>query len=97
MKLSKETLAILKNFSTINQSILIESGNNLKTVSVNKTMMSNAVIEETFPEEFGLYDLHPSYLRVHCLMMRNWSSVLNLSLLATAAPQVLNISIPTSL
>ena len=61
MKLSKNTQAILKNFSTINQSILIESGNKVKTVSVNKTMMGNAVVAESFPQEFGLYDL-PSFL-----------------------------------
>ena len=57
MKLSKETISILKNYSKINQSILIDSGNKLKTVSVNKTMMGNATVEETFPVKFGLYDL----------------------------------------
>ena len=33
MKLSKKTLAILKNFATINQSIVVKPGSKLETIS----------------------------------------------------------------
>ena len=36
MKLSDKTLTLLKNFSTINQSILFKKGNSLRTISVMK-------------------------------------------------------------
>ena len=32
MKLSKETIEVLKNFSGINQSIVVNKGNKLKTI-----------------------------------------------------------------
>lgn len=57
MKISNDTLAILKNFSTINSSLLIKSGNVLKTVSEQKTVMAKATVSETFPQEFPIYDL----------------------------------------
>lgn len=58
MKLSKETLEILKNFGSINSNILIQPGNIIKTRSNVKTIGAFATVEETFPVEFGLYDLN---------------------------------------
>jgi hypothetical protein len=58
MKLSDKTLTLLKNFSGINQSILIKEGNNLRTISVMKNILAEATVEEEFPKDFGVYDLN---------------------------------------
>ena len=58
MKLSEKTLAILKNFSSINQSILIKKGNKLRSISVMKNILSEAEVEETFEKDFAIYDLN---------------------------------------
>ena len=57
MKLSKNTLDILKNFSTINSNILVEPGNVIKTVSPVKNVMAQATVKETFDCQFGIWDL----------------------------------------
>ena len=57
MKLSDKTLSLLKNFSTINQSILFKQGNKLRTISVMKNILAEATIEEEIPKDFGIYDL----------------------------------------
>ena len=56
--LSKKTLEILKNFSTINSNILIQPGNTISTISPVKNVMAEATVEETFDVEFGLWDLN---------------------------------------
>jgi hypothetical protein len=58
MKLSKETLEIVKNFSAINQNLLIKGGTTLSTLSTNKTVFGNATVKDSFPSEFGIYDLN---------------------------------------
>jgi hypothetical protein len=57
MQLSPETIQVLKNFSTINQSVLIEEGNRLRTVSVMKNILAEAQIVEEFPVQVPIYDL----------------------------------------
>jgi len=57
MKLSDSTLSVLKNFSTINQSILFKQGNKLRTISVMKNILAEVTIAEEFPKDFGIYDL----------------------------------------
>ena len=57
MKLSDKTLSVLKNFSTINQSILFKQGNKLRTISVMKNILAEANISEEIPKDFGIYDL----------------------------------------
>ena len=57
MKLSKSTLDILKNFSNINQSICFKEGNELSTLSIQKNILSRAVVTEEFPRSFAIYDL----------------------------------------
>ena len=57
MKLSKSTLDILKNFSNINQSICFKEGTELSTLSIQKNILSRAVVEEQFPKSFAIYDL----------------------------------------
>jgi hypothetical protein len=57
MKLSDSTLSLLKNFSTINQSILFKQGSKLRTISVMKNILAEATISEELPQDFGIYDL----------------------------------------
>ena len=58
MKLSNETVEVLKNFSTINQNILVKEGTKLRTMSTMKNILAEAVIPESFMKEFGVYDLN---------------------------------------
>ena len=58
MKLSNETLTVLKNFAGINQSILVRRGNKLRTMSVMKTVLAEATVNEEFEKEFAIYDLN---------------------------------------
>ena len=58
MKLSEKTLTLLKNFSSINQSILFKEGSSLRTISVMKNILAEAAIEEEIPKDFGIYDLN---------------------------------------
>lgn len=57
MKFSERTLTILKSFSSINKSILMEEGNVLKTVTPEKTLVASAVIPDTIPSQACVYDL----------------------------------------
>ena len=57
MKLSKETVSLIKNFAGINSNLLLKSGNKLATISAQKNVMADAVVTETFPD-FGIYDLN---------------------------------------
>ena len=57
MQISKSTINILKNFQTINGSILVKPGNQLETISATKNILASAEIGETFETEFGIYDL----------------------------------------
>ena len=63
MQISRATFDILKNFSTINGSILVREGNSLATVSTSKNILAQADVVETFENEFGIYDLG-EFLRV---------------------------------
>ena len=58
MKLSNETVEVLKNFSTINQNILVKEGARIRTMSTMKNILGEADIAESFPKEFGIYDLN---------------------------------------
>ena len=58
MKLSDNTLTILKNFAGINNSILVKEGNKLRTISVAKNILAEADIKEEFPRDFAIYDLN---------------------------------------
>jgi hypothetical protein len=57
MNLSTDTLAILKNFSEINNNILFKPGSKLNTISAMKNILAEATITEKFDTEFGIYDL----------------------------------------
>ena len=58
MKLSNETVTVLKNFSTINQNLVIKEGSSISTMSAMKNIVAKAEVKETFPQEFAIYDLN---------------------------------------
>ena len=58
MKLSNNTTSVLKNFSTINQNLVIKEGNTIATMSAMKNIIAKAEVEETFPQEIAIYDLN---------------------------------------
>ena len=57
MNLSTNTIALLKNFSDINQNILIKPGNKIQTISNMRNILAEAEIKEKFDSEFAIYDL----------------------------------------
>ena len=58
MKLSENTLSVLKNFSSINSGIVLQKGNLQKTISPEKSILVEAEVEDVLPEQFGIYDLN---------------------------------------
>jgi hypothetical protein len=67
MKLSNDTLNVLKNFASINQGIMFKKGKTIKTVSGGKNVLVEAVISEEIPTDFGVYNLNEflSVLSLH--------------------------------
>ena len=58
MKLSDNTISVLKNYSTINQNLMINMGSTLSTMSAMKNIVSKATVEETFEKDIAIYDLN---------------------------------------
>lgn len=58
MKLSTDTLGVLKNFGNINSGIYFKKGKTLKTVSSHKNILAQATIPDDIPADFGIYDLN---------------------------------------
>ena len=58
MKLSTQTITILKNYAAINQNIQFKEGQTLKTISPQKNILSSVEIEENIPKGFAIYDLN---------------------------------------
>jgi len=58
MKLSENTINVLKNFSAINQGLVFKSGNVLRTVSKQQNILAKATIGENFEKDFAIYDLN---------------------------------------
>lgn len=57
MKIDTNTINVLKNFSKINPSIVIQEGNTLKTISTSKTIMAKATVTTEFNKRFAIYNL----------------------------------------
>jgi hypothetical protein len=66
MKLSNETLTVLKNFAGINSGIEFKKGNKIATISSSKTVLAKATLTDEFPQDFCVYDLN-QFLSVHSL------------------------------
>ena len=58
MKLSTDTREVLKNYSTINSNLMVNSGNQIATMSQMKNIVSKATLPDTFETEFAIYDLN---------------------------------------
>ena len=58
MKICNETLAILKNFASINTNIMFRPGEVVATISGAKNIFAKATIKETIPNQFAIYDLN---------------------------------------
>ena len=58
MNLSENTVSVLKNYSTINQNLLIKQGKILNTMSAMKNIVAKSTVGEEFPQEVAIYDLN---------------------------------------
>lgn len=83
MKFSNETLALLKNFASINTNIVFKPGSDVSTISNAKNIFAKAIIKEEIPSEFAIYDLN-SLLAMLTLMEDQDVSFQNKSLLASS-------------
>ena len=71
IQLSKSTIDLLRNFSTINKSIIIEEGSYVQTMSVNKNIIGMGKIKEFIPCDMAIYDL-PLFLGALSLFKKPW-------------------------
>lgn len=67
MKLTDNTLAILKNFANINESIIIAKGTKQRTIDRDDAIMAEAEVDFDFPRNFGIYDLRNFLMNVSAL------------------------------
>ena len=58
MKISNDTLSVLKNFASVNTNLLVRQGNTISTISAGKNIFARATVEEKFDREFAIYDLN---------------------------------------
>lgn len=58
MKISNDTLLILKNFASINTNIVFKPGDKIATISSVKNIFAKATIKEEIPNQFAIYDLN---------------------------------------
>lgn len=58
MKLAAHTLAVLENYASINQGIIIKEGNRLRTLAILENIFSATEVPNEFPKEFALYDIN---------------------------------------
>ena len=57
MQLTESTLAVLKNFATIQPNVILNEGNTVKTIAEAKNVMSVAVLDQSFDKTVGIYNL----------------------------------------
>ena len=67
MQLSERTISILKNFATINDSLLFSAGSVQRTIDSMDTIQCDAKLDEDFPISFGIYDLRTFLANVAAL------------------------------
>lgn len=56
--MKKQTIDVLKNFASINQGVLIQPGNVIRTISVQKNVFARATVPDSFDSEFAIYDVN---------------------------------------
>jgi hypothetical protein len=57
MKLSESTLSVLNNFKNLNDSILFYPGNEIKSLSSDKSVYMTAQIEDVIPNKFAVFSV----------------------------------------
>ena len=57
MKLNDSTMAVLKNFATIQPNIILTEGNVIRTIAEAKNVMAVANLEQSFDKTVGIYEL----------------------------------------
>lgn len=57
MKLSEETITVLRNFAAIQPNLLVREGSTISTISEAKNIIAEATFKENFDQQFGVYDL----------------------------------------
>lgn len=57
IKISPDTISVLENFASINKSVFLRPGNELRTISLGSTTAAVARIKEDFPHEVPLHDI----------------------------------------
>lgn len=58
MKLSENTMNVLKNFSSINDGLVLQKGTKQRTMAPDQTVLIEAILSDDFPEQFGIYELN---------------------------------------
>lgn len=58
MKISNKTLSLLQSFAQISSNLLVKPGKKLATRNAVNSIQARAVVEETFPQQFAIYDLN---------------------------------------
>lgn len=56
MKISPATIAVLRNFSSINQNLMVKAGSTVTTKTVSKNLFASANVDTVFPQDFGIYN-----------------------------------------
>ena len=57
MQLSDSTLAVLKNFASIQPNIVLSEGTTVKTIAEAKNVMAVAELDQSFDKQVGIYNL----------------------------------------
>lgn len=70
MKLSEKTVNVLKNYGTISEGMSFKKGNVLRTISKTRNILSQCKVEESFPQDFAIYDVN-NFLSVLSLYKDN--------------------------
>ena len=69
MNLTSDTINVLKNFSDINQNILVKPGNKIQTISTMKNILAEAEVSEKFEDEFARNYLKNQNLNLTVVLM----------------------------
>jgi len=58
MKESNKTISLLQSFAQISSNLLVKPGKKLTTRNAVNSIQARAVVDETFPQQFAIYDLN---------------------------------------
>jgi len=58
MKISNKTVSLLQSFAQISSNLLVKPGKKVATRNAVNSIQARAVVDETFPQQFAIYDLN---------------------------------------